>query len=354
MTLDPLSPLPFLTAGLPGIGGRIKEQPEDFEVEEIPAYEPSGEGEFLYLWVEKRDMGAEYFVRTMARRLDIPTGEIGTAGLKDRRAVTRQMVSLPGAVEGRLAQLEGDGIRVLKVGRHSNKLRAGHLHGNRFTILIRDVVANTPDILSGILEALGRQGFPNFYGPQRFGKDGETAKLGMSLLTGDARGSRRLSPFMRKLAVSAAQSLLFNRWLENRMKDGLFQQALVGDVMTKLPHGGLFVVDDQPAEQARFDRHEIVYTGPMFGRKLFASAAVASERESAILQESGLELRHFFGFGKLLSGTRRAAVVYPDDLQAEIIPEGVKLRFVLPSGCYATVLLNELMKTSLLDGDELA
>jgi tRNA pseudouridine13 synthase len=129
---------------------------------------------------------------------------------------------------------------------------------------------------------------------------------------------------------------------------------LLGDVMTKLPFGGLFVVEDLAAEQARFERHEIVYTGPMFGRKLYASAAVASERESAVLHEAGLETRHFFGFGKLLSGTRRAAIVYPDDLQAETVSEGVRVRFTLPSGSYATVLLRELMKTSLLDGDEVA
>src|ERR1700688_3893080 len=90
---------PLLTADLPGLGGRIKASPEDFEVEEIPAYEPSGSGDFLYLWVEKRDMGAEYFTRQVARRLDIPVGEVGTAGMKDRRAVTRQMVSVPAPVE---------------------------------------------------------------------------------------------------------------------------------------------------------------------------------------------------------------------------------------------------------------
>src|SRR6478609_7934167 len=106
---------PLLTADLPGLGGRIKASPEDFEVEEIPAYEPSGSGDFLYLWIEKRDMGAEYFVRQIARRLDVPTSEVGTAGLKDRRAVTRQMVSLPGSLEDRLGQLEGEGIRVLRV-----------------------------------------------------------------------------------------------------------------------------------------------------------------------------------------------------------------------------------------------
>src|SRR5205814_6325698 len=130
MTFDPLSPPPLLTSDLPGIGGKIKTIPEDFEVEEIPAYEPSGEGDFLYLWIEKRDMGAEYFTRQVAKRLDIPVGEVGTAGLKDRRAVTRQMVSVPGTVEARLPQLDGDGITVLRVSRHTNKLRPGHLHGN--------------------------------------------------------------------------------------------------------------------------------------------------------------------------------------------------------------------------------
>src|SRR5438034_5932904 len=95
MTFDPLQPVPLLTADLPGIGGHIKHVPEDFEVEEIPAYAPSGMGDFLYLWIEKRDMGAEYFTRQIARRLDIRAGDVGVAGMKDRRAVTRQMVSVP-------------------------------------------------------------------------------------------------------------------------------------------------------------------------------------------------------------------------------------------------------------------
>src|SRR5215831_15784352 len=109
---------PYLTPGLPGIGGRIKQQPEDFEVEEIPAYEPSGSGDHLFLWIEKRGMGAEYFLRQVARRLDIPVSEVGTAGLKDRHAVTRQMVSVPATAEPQLGQLEGEGIRVLSVSRH--------------------------------------------------------------------------------------------------------------------------------------------------------------------------------------------------------------------------------------------
>src|SRR5262249_50092556 len=134
----PLQP-PMLTADLPGLGGVIKQQPEDFDVEEIPAYEPCGQGEHLFLWIEKRAMGAEFFIRQIAKRLDIPPMEVGTAGLKDRQAVTRQWVSVPISAEGRLDQLEGEGIRLLKVSRHTNKLRPGHLHGNRFRILIRSI-----------------------------------------------------------------------------------------------------------------------------------------------------------------------------------------------------------------------
>src|SRR6267378_913337 len=119
MQLESLIIAPLLTSGIPGLGGRIKVEPEDFEVEEIPAYAPSGQGDFLYLWIEKRDMGAEYFTRQVARRLDIPIGEVGIAGMKDRRAVTRQMVSVPASVEDRVEAVNGDGIRVLSAQRHS-------------------------------------------------------------------------------------------------------------------------------------------------------------------------------------------------------------------------------------------
>src|SRR5438128_9845273 len=135
MIFDPVAAPPLVTADLPGLGGRIKSEIDDFEVEEIPAYQPCGSGDFLYLWIEKRDMGAQYFVRQIAHRLGIAPGEVGSAGMKDRHAVTRQMVSVPVSAEGQLPQLEGDGIRVLSVSKHTNKLKPGHLHGNRFRIL---------------------------------------------------------------------------------------------------------------------------------------------------------------------------------------------------------------------------
>ena len=356
MSFDALIPPPLLTADLPGVGGRIKAQPEDFEVEEIPAYPPSGAGDFLYLWVEKRDMGAEYFGRQVARRLDIPVGEVGTAGLKDRRAVTRQMVSVPARAEGRLAQLDGDGVRLLSVSRHGNKLKPGHLHGNRFRILVRDVDPAADGQLPPILDQLRRHGMPNFYGPQRFGRDGETMLLGMALLRNEpppAQLSRvnLRSPFLRKLALSAAQAALFNHTLAGRMADGLLRRVLPGDVMAKWPFGGMFVAQDVEREQARFDARETVTAGPMFGRKMFAAAGEAAVREAAVLQNAGLTAKSFHGFGKLLAGTRRHNLIYLDDLAATREPDGLRLNFTLPAGSYATILLHEVMKVDRPDAD---
>jgi tRNA pseudouridine13 synthase len=335
--------LPQVTADLPGVGGRIRVQPEDFEVEEIPAYEPCGAGEFLYLWIEKRDLGAEYFVKQIARRLGIDPQDVGTAGLKDRRAITRQWVSVPASAETWLNQLEGDDIRVLQVSRHGNKLKPGHLHGNRFRIRVRDVHAESAKRLPPMLERLRQQGLPNFYGEQRFGKEQETLERGLRLLAGEEK--RHSGKFLRKLALSSVQSALFNACLARRMADGLLHRVLAGDVMAKWPAGGLFVAKEVAVEQARFERREIVQAGPMVGKKMFPAEGQAAEREQAILQEAGLTSESFHGFSKLLQGTRRHNLVFVDDLTGRIESLDAVIAFTLPAGSYATVLLRELMKT---------
>jgi tRNA pseudouridine13 synthase len=357
MSVFSLSPLPFWTADLPGIGGRIKERPEDFEVDEIPAYEPSGQGEYLYLWVEKRAMGADYFVRQIARLLDLPVAEVGSAGLKDRHAVTRQMISVPARAADRLDRLAGEGLQLLKVSRHGNKLKPGHLHGNRFRVLVRGADPQAQDKLAPLLDRLREQGSPNFYGPQRFGRDGETLVLGLALLGVDPGSSAQRprpprSPFLRKLALSAVQSHVFNHYLGCRLTDGLLRRVLPGDVMAKWPFGGLFRAEDVAREQARFDARETVTAGPVFGRKTFAAAADAALREDAALRALAIPPAAFGGFGKLLQGTRRHNLIYVEDLHAEWEPEGVRLRFTLPAGSYATVVLREIMKNPAADASE--
>lgn len=352
MTFDPLAAPPLWTADLPGIGGRIKAAPDDFEVEEIPAYEPSGEGDFLYLWVEKRGMGAEYFQRQVARRLGLGPGDVGTAGLKDRHAVTRQQVSVPAHVLDRLPQLDGDGIRVLRQSRHTNKLRPGHLHGNRFRIVVRDVGPDAAGRLPPLLDRLRALGLPNFYGPQRFGRDGETATLGLKLLRGQENPKRVRNPFLRKLALSAAQAAVFNQYLARRLNDGLLRRVLAGDVMAKWPFGGMFVAEDVGTEQARFDARETVTAGPIVGRKTFAAAGEAAQREAALLADAAITPSLLHGFGKLVQGTRRHNLVYLDDLAGQVLPDGVQLTFTLPAGSYATVLLREVTKSDTLDATE--
>src|SRR5262249_11491352 len=191
-------------------------------------------------------------------------------------------VAVPAPVEPRLAQLDGDGIRVLKISWHTNKLRPGHLRGNHFRILIRNADRSKSSHFAEILERIRASGLPNYYGVQRFGRDGETLTLGLVLLHGE-RATPRPGPFLRKLALSAAQSALFNDYLGRRLLDGLLRRVLPGDVMAKWPVGGLFVAEDLAREQARFEAREIVPTGPIFGKKTFATKSEAAEREAAVL-----------------------------------------------------------------------
>ena len=317
---------------------------EDFEVDEVPSYEPCGSGDHLYLWVEKRSVGPEHLARTIAQKLGTHAGAIGTAGLKDRHAITRQWVSVPKETEPLLKKIDGDGIRVLKVERHTNKLKPGHLRGNTFRILIRGADPSKAAEAETILTRLRTLGMPNFYGPQRFGRDGGTVDLGFQCLNGTQ--PKRLRPFVYKFALSAVQSLLFNDYLSHRMRDGLLRTVVAGDVMMKWPFGGLFVAADVPVEQSRFDTRETVTGGPMYGSRMFAAAADAAIREAKVLSDNRLTLASFNGFGKLMGGTRRHNLIYLDDLISTWEPDGFRLTFTLPSGCYATVLLAEVMKTN--------
>jgi tRNA pseudouridine13 synthase len=250
-------------------------------------------------------------------------------------------------------------MRVLHVSRHTNKLKPGHLHGNRFCILIRDVEPDAAKRLTPILERLKRDGLPNFYGPQRFGRDGETVQMGMAMLyKAEGKpanlGGLRLprSPFLRKLALSAAQSALFNHYLGRRMLDGQLRQVLAGDVMAKWPFGGMFLAVDLATEQARFEARETVHAGPIFGKKTFPAAAIAADREAAVLRDADLSPAAFTAHGKLMMGTRRHNLVYFNDLGATLEEAGLRISFSLPAGSYATILLREIMKSAVPAEDE--
>ena len=349
-----LDEVPCVTSGLPGTGGGIRICPEDFEVEELPAYEPSGEGGHLFLWTEKRGRTTREVAQEIARRLGTDARDVGCAGLKDRNALTRQYFSVPAspAVLERLGTLDGlpeeAGFRVLRTARHGNKLKTGHLRGNRFRILIRGVSSDAPARAEAILAELSKSGLPNAFGGQRFGRDGMNAARGRSLVLGlKTPETARLfrDRFLRRLCVSAYQSQLFNRLLARRMADGLFQRALPGDLMKKLDTGGLFISEDAEADSQRMEVFGVSPTGPLFGHRMMRPAGEALAREEAILAEEGLTLESFRHLKGDAEGARRPLRIPASAAVSPGPEEGtLRLEFSLPKGSFATVLLREVMK----------
>src|SRR5919107_2327036 len=183
-------PLPYLTKDFPGIGGSLKGRAEDFFVQEIPLYEPSGEGEHVYCEIQKVGLTTFDAVNRIADALRVPSNDVGYAGLKDARAVTRQVLSIRGTSEEASMGLSGriPGLTVLWAARHGNKLRLGHLAGNRFAIKVRDVTPTDVVKLKEPLAVLQRRGLPNYFGEQRFGRRGDNDLLGAALVRGDDEG----------------------------------------------------------------------------------------------------------------------------------------------------------------------
>ena len=337
----------YLTAELPGVGGAIKVAPEDFVVEEIPAYLPSGEGQHLFLLIEKRGLTTQEMVRRLAQALGVAASDVGTAGQKDRQAVARQFVSVPhqGLEPDRLAALQLDGVTVLSAARHPHKLRTGHLRGNRFTLIIRGVGEGAEPRARAILAVLEAVGVPNRYGAQRFGMRGDNAAQGRAVLAGKLRVSDR---FRRRLLVSALQADLFNRYLSRRMADRLLDRVVDGDILQRAPTGGLFTcpADEVEVAQRRLAAREIVPTGPIFGHEMMAPppGTTAHEREQEILAEVGLEVSEFGRVGRLAEGTRRPLVARIEGIEVHAEADRLRVGFVLPAGSYATVVLEEIMK----------
>ncbi len=398
--------LPPRTAHLAGIGGHTRELPEDFFVEELPQYEPADDGTHLYFQIEKRGLTTHNAVRRIARALNRTPREIGYAGLKDARAVTRQVLSLEHIEAQRVAELELDGIRVLWTRYHRNKLKLQHLRGNRFRIKVRDAHLDATTRACAIGDWLESHGAPNYFGVQRFGATADNAEVGQAALAGDfesavrrvigiagpgqgpevtrarelfaaghysqatplwprayrehvaicrvlerradfRRAWRAIDMNIRRLHISALQSQLFNAVLLKRLDT--IDTVQVGDLAWKHANGACFTVENTAAEQPRCAALEISPSGPLFGRRMTAATGEPGRLEAEVLDAARITPRQFAGRDVMnLPGARRPLRIpvkhFTCNAGADDHGAYVELGFELPPGSYATVVLNEILK----------
>jgi len=400
--------LPYLLTDFPGVGGAIKQRPEDFFVQEIPLYDPSGEGEHVYAEIQKVGLTTLDAVAIIARKLGVSPRQIGFAGMKDAQAVTRQTISIQGhalsleAVMG----IKEPNLEVLWASRHGNKLRLGHLAGNRFAVKIREVDPMKVVTLRPALDTLSKRGIPNYFGEQRFGRRGNNDLIGAAFLRGDDKEALRLilgdpkasdggdihaarknfekgdferamghwprrsgmerrmlakfirtgdatkAIFMaelsiRKIWVSALQSRIFNSVLTQRL--ATLDQVQIGDLAYKHDSGACFFVENLEAEAPRAERFEISPTGPIIGRRMSMARGAPGEIEQSTLDKYGITPADFKNGDRDRSpGDRRPLRILPRDTQLESGVDQfggfITVAFTLPPGAYATVLMRELIK----------
>ncbi len=342
MILKPLRPVPR-SAAEARIQGRYKVAPEDFVVEELPLYEPSGQGEHCWLWIEKRGIATFDLLEELGRKLGISPKQFGVAGLKDAQAIARQWVSVAGVEPERLAGRETESFQVLRATRHGNKLRLGHLRGNRFELLLRGTAPGDGERATAVLADCARLGVPNYFGEQRFGKRGANLDKGLRILHGDPRRAARSLPRrLLGLLISAVQSEVFNRVLMARLPD--LHVLRPGDIACLHRNGACFAVPDPAVEQPRAEAFEISPTGPLPGPEMLQPDLAVRELEDSVLAAMALDPAVFEGLPYGLGRGERRPLRVPVEAPAAVeTPDGLRLGFGLPKGCYATSLLRELL-----------
>ena len=318
---------------------RFRVAPEDFFVDEMPAFEPAGQGEHLLLSIEKRGMNTAFAAKRIAAWAGIPEMGIGYAGMKDRHAVTRQRVSvhLPKRVAPDLATLQSDDLRILESHWHNRKLPRGALAGNRFVLLLRDVQGDRAAIETRLAK-IRDHGLPNYFGEQRFGREGDNVDAARRMFAGQRVNKRE----QRSIYLSAARSEVFNAVLGARIEAGNWNTGAEGEVwMLDGTHSVFGPEPISPELQQRAERQDIHPTGPMWGQgELRSSGVVRAVEETATAPFADLRA----GLEKAeLKQERRALRVRVANLCWQWPEEAVlRLDFALAPGTYATGLLAEL------------
>lgn len=324
--------------GPPAARGRIRVSASDFRVDEELSFEPDGEGDHWMVRIEKRDATTDWIAGQLARQVGVRRSDIGHAGLKDRHAVTRQWFSVPvvaGAAEP--DQWELDQGRVLSFQRHRRKLRTGALIGNRFSLMVRDVEGE-PEELDRRLAQVASYGVPNYFGPQRFGREGDNVAR---LLRG--RLPRR-GP-MRGILLSAGRSWLFNAILARRVRDRAWYRPLEGDLMMLAGSRSYFAADpSDPALEDRCRRGDIHPSGALWGDGPSPAGGEVAALEDAVAAEWPAVVERLAA--ARMDHDRRSLRLPVGDLRWSHDADTLQLDFRLPAGAFATSVLRELLTLS--------
>ena len=315
----------------------LKAECADFVVKEQLGYDMSGDGEFVAVKVRKTDCNTLFVGEQLAKFAGISARNMSYAGLKDRKAVSEQWFSLqmPGQPTPDFSQFSLEGVEILEVTRHQRKIRIGSLQGNHFEILLRN--AEETDELKVRLDFLAKNGFPNYFTEQRFGRDGNNLTQALRWANGEIKVKDRNK---RSFYLSAARSEIFNLIVSKRMELNLAQQILVGDVLQLNGSHSWFVVDeseDLAQLQQRLAQQDVLLTAPLIGE----------EEKSAVDFEHEIFAQHQALFALMrqerMKAARRPILMQPQQFQWQFEPNGLRLQFDLPAGSYATALIRELV-----------
>ena len=315
----------------------LKAECADFVVKEQLGYDMSGDGEFIAVKVRKTDCNTLFVGEQLAKFAGISARNMSYAGLKDRKAVTEQWFSLqmPGQPTPDFSQFSLEGVEILEVTRHQRKIRIGSLQGNHFEILLRN--AEETDELKVRLDFLAKNGFPNYFTEQRFGRDGNNLTQALRWANGEINVKDRNK---RSFYLSAARSEIFNLIVAKRIELGLAQQVLNGDILQLNGSHSWFVVDeseDLAQLQRRLAQQDVLLTAPLIGE----------EEKSAVDFENEIFAQHQALFPLMrqerMKAARRPILMQPQQFQWQFEPNGLRLKFYLPAGSYATALIRELV-----------
>lgn len=333
----------------------------DFVVEEVPLYEFSGEGEHAVVKIRKKGLSSWEMLDILSAHTGIKLRDFGYAGLKDKEALTYQYISFHRSHLPKVEKFVHDQIKIVETTFHNNKIKRGHLKGNRFFIRLKKVMPLSAEKIIGAIETIKAAGIPNYFGYQRFGNDADNHVLGQKIAEGTLK-MRNVK--MRDFLLNAYQSHLFNAWLSRRVElshmvdhftaaevasryaeldtaaveelksQKQFFKVLQGDVMSHYPYGKLFHVEDSLGESLRFYEKNIVPTGLLSGKKTKKAEADAWRFEEP------------FDTIGVLDGDRRFAWIFPEDLEYDYKDSEawMEMKFFLPKGSYATNVIQEIAK----------